>query len=185
MSYNIYLNYVPPFKFNTRDIKKFLATKGINWSGMINCFKIANKGDFTDPRDFNVLVCKHKCGEYFFKRSHITAEIFELTQYKSDDEGWIGKKSSEYVDLSKEWRHFLLQEYGNEYATYLASSLNQEQQDCYQEHRTRLISIMLDAEEATRKARKEYDERKAYLASIEKELDEYANTSIQSNYLKK
>ena len=180
MSYVIYLDgYVPPFKFNTRDIKKFLATKGINWTGMINSFKTANKSDFADPRNFNVLVCKHKCGEYYFKRSHITTEIFELTQYKSDDEGWFGKKSNEYKDLSKEWRHFLLQEYGDKYATYLASSLNRELNDCYQEHRTRLIQIMLDAEHETHKARKEYEERKIYLESIEKELDEY-NKTLQS-----
>lgn len=180
MSY-IYLGeYVPPFMFNTRDIKRFLATKGINWTGMINNFKTANKNDFVDPRDFNILVCKNKFGEYYFKRSHITTEIFELTQYKSDKEGWIGKVSNEYLDLSKEWRAFLLQQYGDEYYAYLESSLRREFACCHEEHRTRLISIMLEAEEETRKARKEYDERRTYLESIEKELEEYDNQTTQS-----
>lgn len=49
MTYYIYTDgYVPSFMFNTRDIKKFLASKGIYWTGMINDVEVANKSNFLD-----------------------------------------------------------------------------------------------------------------------------------------
>ena len=57
----------------------------------------------------------------------------------------------------------------------MASSLNSEQESCYQKHRTRLIQIMEEAEFETQKARREYDEKRSYLEGIEKELEEFGN----------